>query len=432
MEFKVKYPMTISDRISSKLRTTTRGMLLLAAIFFTMVAVDGCRRVVTIPTPQMDTARSSWVRIRLDGGLTSCTIGVPDSSSVMMDEQLIPGIKLPRNFKPFTVTLAPGGMSINGILVQGQRITITPGSPFVFDFNGKKYRGNITLTIGTDGRSFEVVNEVPLEAYLAGVIGSEMPYYWEPEALKAQAIAARTYCLDTKMRIGINRAWDVSPTQAHQVYSGISAENAQIWAIVNATRGKVLVCTGQDGQESVFPTYYSSTCGGHTEDGSNIFGESWSALKGVACPYCRDIAPAEKYQWPTASYDLAEASRLVFEKYPTLKNLGEIRSIVPSKESKYDGWSRIIYVRLTGTSGQTGVLKAQDLRLALDPSGTKIKSTACVIQVDGRTLRFIGGKGWGHGVGMCQCGAQGMARKGFTVEQILGYYYPGAAIRVNY
>jgi stage II sporulation protein D len=425
--------MTISDGTRSMFRTTASGVLLSAAVLTAMMAVNGCRRVTTIPTPQMDTARSSWVRIRLDGGLTSCMIGVPGSSSVTTGEQPVAGVKMPRDFKPFAVAVAPGGISVNGVLLQGQRVTIVPGSPFVFDFNGKRYRGDVTITIGADGRTFEVVNEVPLEAYLAGVIGSEMPYYWEPEALKAQAIAARTYCLHTKMRYGVNRAWDVSPTQAHQVYSGISAETAQIWAIVNATQGKVLVCTGEDGQESVFPTYYSSTCGGHTEDGSNIFGESWSALKGVPCPYCRDVAPAEKFQWPTASYDLAEASRLVFEKYPKLRNLGEIRSIVPSKESKYEGgWSRIIYVRLTGTSGQTGVLKAQDLRLALDPSGQKIKSTACVIQVDGRTLRFIGGRGWGHGVGMCQCGAEGMARKGFTVEQILGYYYPGAAIRVNY
>jgi stage II sporulation protein D len=360
-------------------------------------------------------------------------IGVPGPSSIMADDQQVAEVKLPRDFKPFAATLAPGGISINGVLVQGQRITIAPGSPYVFDFNGKRYRGNVTLAIVADGRSFEVINEVPLEAYLAGVIGSEMPYYWEPEALKAQAIAARTYCLH-KMRYGVNRAWDVLPTQANQVYSGISAETAQIWAIVNATQGKVLVCTGADGQETVFPAYFSSTCGGHTEDGSNVFGESWSALKGVTCPYCRAIAPAEKFQWPTASYDLAEASRLVFEKYPTLRNLGEIRTIVPSKESKYDGgtWSRINYVKLTGTSGQTGVLKANDLRLALDPSGQKIKSTSCVIQVDGRTLRFTNGRGWGHGVGMCQCGAEGMARKGSTVEQILGYYYPGAIIRVNY
>jgi stage II sporulation protein D len=403
------------------------------AMVLAAMTVGGCRRVVTITTPQMDTAKSSWVRIRLDGGKTSCVIGVP-SGTVTTDDLPVMNFRLPGDFKPFNALTAPGGLSINGTLIQGRVITIVPASPYVFDLNGKHYRGNVMLALSTDGSSFEMINEVPLEAYLAGVIGPEMPNYWEPEALKAQAIAARTYCLHTKQRYGVNRAWDVSPTQAHQVYSGISAETSQIWDIVNATRGKVLVCADKSGQETIFPTYYSSTCGGHTEDGSNVFGESWTALRGVACPYCKDIAPAEKYQWSAVSYDLAEASRLIFEKYPSLRNLGEINTVVPSKQSKYDGgqWARILYVKLTGTSGQTGTLKAQDLRLAIDPSGQKIKSTACTIGVDGRTLRFSGGRGWGHGVGMCQCGAQGMARKGFTVEQILGYYYPGAAIRQTY
>ncbi len=425
----------ISVRKSSNVILSRRvGWLFLTAGMAAAMAVGGCRRVVTIPTPQMDTARSAWVRIRLDSGKTSCTIGVP-SGAITADEQPVMGVRLPSGFNPFQVAIAPGGVSINGVQVQGRRISVMPASPYVFDLNGRRYRGNITLLLSPDGATFEMINEVPLEAYLAGVIGSEMPSYWEPEALKAQAIAARTYCLDTKMRYGINRAWDVSPTQAHQVYSGISAENAQIWNILNATRGKVLVCRNDSGEETLFPTYFSSTCGGHTEDGSNVFGgESWSALKGVPCPYCRDIAPAEKYQWSPVSYDLAEASRLVFEKYPSLRNLGEISEVVPSRQSQYDDGklARILSVKLTGTSGQTGFLKAQDLRLTLDPSGQKIRSTACFIQVEGRTLRFVGGRGWGHGVGMCQCGAQGMARKGFTTEQILSHYYSGSAIRQTY
>jgi stage II sporulation protein D len=417
-----------------KKRLLIAGRLVLAAITIcTMIPMSGCRRTAVVPTPQMDTARSSWVRIRLDGGKTSCVVGVP-SGAMTADESPVMSTRLPRDFQPFSISIAPGGLSVNGALVQCKQLMIIPGSPYVIDVSQKRYRGNLTLTVSNDGSTFEVINEVPLEAYLAGVVGSEMPNYWEPEALKAQAIAARTYCVFTKQTYGVNRSWDVSPTQAHQVYGGMAAETSQIWDIVNATKGKVLVCAGKDGQEVIFPTYYSSTCGGHTEDSANILGDSWAALKGVACPYCRDIAPADKYQWGPVSYDLAEASRLVFEKYPSLRNLGEISAVVPSRQSKYDGdtWARIGFVKLTGTSGQTGTLKAQDLRLALDPTGKKIKSTACTITVEGRTLKFSNGRGWGHGVGMCQCGAQGMARKGFKVELILSYYYPTSAIRQTY
>jgi stage II sporulation protein D len=398
-----------------------------------LAGLNGCRRTTVVPTPEMGSARSSWIRIRLDGGQAACAVGVP-SGAVTADERPVMDIRLPRDFAPSSIAIAPGGFSVNGTMVSCKQLMIIPGSPYVFELGGKRYRGNVTFSLSKDGRSFEIVNEVPLEAYLAGVIGSEMPNYWEPEALKAQAIAARTYVVFTKQTYGINRSWDVSPTQANQVYGGMAAETSQIWDIINATKGKVLKCAGKDGQEVIFPTYYSSTCGGHTEDSANILGDSWAALKGVPCPYCRDIAPADKYQWGPVSYDLAEASRLVFEKYPTLRNLGEISAIVPSRQTKYDGetWARIGFVKLTGTSGQTGTLKAQDLRLALDPTGRKIKSTACTITIQGRSLVFSNGHGWGHGVGMCQCGAQGMARKGFTVEQILSHYYPTSTITQTY
>jgi stage II sporulation protein D len=424
----------VGDTMTNNTRSFILGRLALAAVaLFVTIIGNGCRRPTVLPTPQMDTARSSWVRVRLEGGKSLCSVGVPSGAMTADDKPVIDN-RLPRDFAPFNVAIAPGGLTVNGVTIPCKQLMIVPGSPYVFDVNGKRYRGNITFSLDSSGSTFEIVNEVPLEAYLAGVIGSEMPNYWEPEALKAQAIVARTYCVYTKQTYGVNRAWDVSPTQAHQVYGGMAAETSQIWDIVNATKGQVLVCQGKDGQETIFPTYYSSTCGGHTEASVNVFGDTWSAMTGVPCPYCRDIAPADKFQWGPVSYDLAEASRLIFEKYPSLRNLGEISAVVPSRESKYDGgkWSRIGFIKLTGTSGQTGTLKAQDLRLAIDPSGRVIKSTACTITVEGRTLKFSNGHGWGHGVGMCQCGAQGMARKGFKVEQVLTYYYPTSAIRQTY
>ena len=86
-----------------------------------------------------------------------------------------------------------------------------PDKPFIFTVNQRSYRGNLVFVLNEDGSSFDVVNVVPLEAYLAGVIGAEMPNYWEPEALKAQTIAARTYCLYIKRRFGPRRSWDSTP-----------------------------------------------------------------------------------------------------------------------------------------------------------------------------------------------------------------------------
>ncbi len=121
------------------------------------------------------------------------------------------------------------------------------------------FRGNLKLTVNPDGKSLCLVNALPANAYLAGVVGAEMPDYWEPDALKAQAIAARTYCMNIKGKKGLNRKWDVKKTQAHQVYRGIAAESPTVWNAVNQTAGEILVCKHPDGREKIFPTYYSST-----------------------------------------------------------------------------------------------------------------------------------------------------------------------------
>ena len=161
---------------------------------------------------------------------------------------------------------------------------------------------------------------MPLEPYLAGVVGEEMPDYWEPQALRAQAIAARTYCLYIKNRFGVNRSYDVSRTQSSQVYGGIAAESSQIWDAVNSTCGKVLIrrslgrnrddcgfgCARRDPQsESSIgnPRRCSRrtsapSAAGHTSNSEEVFGDSFAPLKGVPCPYCKDVAKLGLFFWP--------------------------------------------------------------------------------------------------------------------------------------
>jgi len=289
----------------------------------------------------------------------------------------------------------------------------------------------LRLIVGADGRSFDVINVVPLEAYLCGVVGAEMPSYWEPEALKAQAIASRTYSLFIKRRFGSGRGWDVRKTQSHQVYGGVSAESVTVRAAVNETAGLVLTCRGADGQEGIFPTYFSSTCGGHTQNSKDVFGDSYSALVGVQCPYCRDVAKMSFYFWPMAEFEGGDVSARLINRYPKLAGLKVIEAIEPFKVSKYGKFGRITSVRLIGKDGKSGYLRGEDLRLTVDPSGTKIRSSACEILKLGDKFRFYAGRGYGHGVGMCQCGAEGMARRGKSCEEILSYYYPGSKIMRN-
>jgi stage II sporulation protein D len=217
-------------------------------------------------------------------------------------------------------------------------------------------------------------------------------------------------------------------TAAHQVYRGLSAESAQIWEAVNQTKGQVLTCKQNDGTEDIFPTYYSSTCGGHTENSENVFGDSFVPLIGVSCPYCRSVAKPRFFFWPAILYDAVDVTTKLFERYPQLKQLGEITTITTAEQSNHGEFSRITKIKLTGTTGKSDFLKAEDFRLTLDPTGRKIKSTTCKITKWDDKWAFLSGRGWGHGVGMCQCGAQGIARKGKNAEQILLYYYPNSKI----
>ncbi len=301
--------------------------------------------------------------------------------------------------------------------------------PFAINDN-QQYRGSLEIIVNPDGKTMMVINRVALEKYIAGVVASEMPSYWELEALKAQAIAARTYVMFIKNKFGKNRPWDVKATQANQVYKGLRAETMRTNEAVEATSGMVL-CTPETGE--VFPTYYSAVCAGHTENSENVFGDSYDTLTGVDCPWCRFNTRPSLFYWPDVIFDKQTVNKNILAKYPSLNELGTIEKIESAKESVYaGGLSRIISVKLIGSTDKTAYLRGEDLRLAIDPTGSKIQSTSCTIISLKDEFMFIAGKGFGHGVGMCQYGAREMARQNKTAKEILDFYYPGNRIKLLY
>ncbi len=380
----------------------------------------------------MDIQPNFWVRVLLLNNVTDCTLKATSSFRVISDEADFQRQAGQMHFKrphaPMKVEISAGRITISDRAFANSEIIICPDAPHIFSLNGDDYRGRLKLIINSDGKSFDAVNLVPLEPYLAGVVGAEMPDYWKPEALKAQAIAARTYCLYIKDHFGGRRSWDVSKTQASQVYRGVKAESKQIWSAVDQTYGQVLVCEHSDGIEDIFPTYYSAVCGGHTEDSSRVFGDSFKSLVGTACPYCKDVAKLNLFFWPMVSFDDSTVTAKLLQRYPKLKELGEIKSIIPVEKSDYGNFSRLTKIKLVGSAGKSDFLRAEDFRLSIDSTGLKIKSTSCRVVKWGQGWAFISGRGWGHGVGMCQYGAQGMAKEGKTAEQILYHYYPDSRI----
>ena len=152
-------------------------------------------------------------------------------------------------------------------------------------------------------------------------------------------------------------------------------------------------------------------------------------LGGVPCPYCVDIAKPDRFFWPMAQFDKTDVSEKLLHKYPKLQSLGKIISIAPVEQTNYGSFSRLTLIRLIGSTGNSDSIRAEDLRLTIDPTGSILKSMICQIVNKDNKWAFINGRGYGHGVGLCQCGAQGMARQGKTADEILSYYYPGSKIR---
>jgi stage II sporulation protein D len=394
---------------------------------FWLIILGGCKeRQIGRSTPQMDVGPQFWIRVLLLDDVEACTLKVASPFAVLDARTQTTEAYFNQSNTLAKVTISGGRIAVSGRSFTGEQIIILPDEPYIFNLDGADYRGKLELMLNPDSNSFDAINVVPLESYLAGVISAEMPNYWEPEALKTQAIAARTYCLYIKKRFGDGRNWDVTKTQAHQRYLGVAAESAQVWDAVNQTHGQVLVCKQTDGTEGLFPAYYGSSCGGHTENSKNVFGDFFEPLTGVPCPYCESVAKADFFFWPTVWFDKTSITDRLLKRYPRLVELGEITDINSVGQSNYGEFSRLTRVELIGSSGKRDFLRAEDFRLAIDPSGQEIKSAICRIVDSGNKWAFVSGRGFGHGVGMCQCGAEGMARQGKTTKQILSYYYPGS------
>ncbi|MCP4455833.1 MAG: SpoIID/LytB domain-containing protein, partial [Planctomycetes bacterium] len=331
-----------------------------------------------------------------------------------------------------SLSLGGQGITLGDRTFDANEICIRPDKPYVFAIDNERYRGTLRVVVNTGKDAFDLINEVPLEAYLAGVVGSEMPPYWEPEALKVQAVVARSYCLYIKERFGKNRHWDVSRTQAHQMYRGIAAESAQVWEAVTETSGRIVRTQDLEGHEVTFPTYYSSICGGHTEDSKHVFGDSYVALQGVPCDHCQHVAKLGQFFWPMAVYDKTDISDRLVKRYKTLKRIAPIVRIEPVAQTDYPEYSRLTRVKLIGQNGQSDTLRAEDLRLSIDPTGRIIKSAVCRLEDWDDQWAFLEGRGWGHGVGLCQCGTQWLARQGQSYNEILQYYYPESKLEQLY
>lgn len=326
-------------------------------------------------------------------------------------------------------------ISGSGDRIERQRLVVRPvDSAGSITLNGRAYRG--TLELRRDGSGFVVVNVVPLERYLAGVVGAEMGPRGpdEIEALKAQAIVSRTYALRNQGRWK-DRGFDLVGSVSDQMYGGQLSETPLATAAVAATRGEVVTWEGEP-----IDAFFSSTCGGRTEDGVAAFaGASRPYLHAVddrdptGAPWC---ATSPRYHWKagwTAS-QLATILRrtLAAEKLPGAR-AADLRDI---RVGTHSATNRVATLDLVGRNGRTTLVGQAVRRVLAPPDGGLLWSTDFTVRVSragGKLERVdVDGRGNGHGVGMCQWGAIGRARAGENYRQILISYFPGTDIQRRY
>jgi len=410
---------------------------LLCAIF--LLALPSCQttssRPRVDPPPPRVSLEAPVVRVRI----------MPDARQVALSSQrdliVTPtGRDLPRRILQPPVFLRPMG---KGILVtaahgNGQRWTtgslrLKALSNAPIQCHGLSYSGAIVAHHRghMPHARLDVVNHLSMERYLPGVLDRELYQHWHPNAFHAQAIAARSYTMDA-MKRHRKRHFDVEATTADQAYGGMTS-NAKATAAAKATHGQALTYRGR-----ILPGYYSSCCGGLGQDAAAAFptGLDIPPLHGRRHgQWCRK---SPYFQWGPITRDKAMfAQRLRAWGRARQHDIQRLGHIIAIRVVKRNRVGRAATVAIGDALGRTFSLGAESLRLAAN-HGTKelpapdrkkrLPSAQVSVTVTGKTILFHDGRGFGHGVGMCQFGSQAQALAGLTPAAILRFYYPGAVI----
>lgn len=342
------------------------------------------------------------------------------------------------------IALKPAGPG--GSMVLG-KIQYARGYPWA-GVADREYRGTVTLSPKSGG-GMGIVNEVGMEEYLLGVVPSEVVATWPEDALKAQAVIARTQVLIHRGKWGPHRkqGYNLCDSQHCQVYRGIQAEAGAATDAVVKTRGEILTYRGKPAY-----TFYYSNCGGHSQSSSEV--EGWGNsfyLKGrFDAPEGSEVendSPWELQLWLTSSpaaycnypgvvspseFRWLRIIRQEDMEFKINKQLGtgRLKAIIPLRRSPSGHVNSVLF---QGSKKKVVVRKEHLIRGLLGVG--QIRSTLFVLETH-RNARgepesyWIHGGGWGHGVGLCQSGAAGMAGKGKkNYREILGFYYPGTSLR---
>ena len=407
-----------------------------------VLLVSSCAAPTTVRRPEGTAGTEPRVRVLLAEGRESVGITAAEGVTVsaggvtLLDSQGASTVSLTGGSPDVRIALEPAGR----VAAAEGPITIAPKGKTALVFDTVSYAGSLSIHAGGDGR-LAVVNTLPLETYLEGVLPHEMgnPGADGFDALKAQAVAARTYALE-RIELHAADAFDLHAGVRDQVYQGLKGRTKMASSAVAETRGIVLRSGG-----GLVKAYYSACCGGHTSDIRLVWPdrESASYLFGTRDNDGRNpgafCADHRYFRW-RYSFSGKELGDMLRQTLP--KTLGvdpaSIGEVVDVTVADYtpSGRAGSVVIRTTKDEFRVSGDKIRWVLMA-DPEKNRILPSIMIKLekiVEGGRLVFLSivGGGNGHGVGMCQGGAIAMSRKGYTYGMILEHYYPGSETAREY
>jgi stage II sporulation protein D len=347
--------------------------------------------------------RSPMVRVWLSDASATPEISCAGPCRVVV----FPDEQAKRHFRlaPAKAAVVPGGIRLGEILYKCSSLEIEAEPGGQVRVGGREYPGTIRLLRSADRLTVIVV--VDAERYLLSVVGGEMPADWPAEALKAQAVAARTLAVFYHLQRAALE-YDLTSTVEDQVYGAGKAKPSIVEAVA-ATRGEVLLHEG-----GLFPAFYHSTCGGETESpGKALAKPEYDFLAGVPCGFCAD---SPHYDWRAT----VSSAELVSKLKAAGIAVGAVTAVSAEEGDPRTG--RMVKLDWPGGSALVPIV---DFRRAV--GRMEIESGKFQCRAEGGDFRFTG-RGFGHGAGMCQYGCRGMARMGRLYREILMHYYRNCAI----
>ncbi len=397
----------------------------MAGTAMVVTGLGGCQATVATAADNGSGVAVPMVRVMLFDGVTQAQI-LGTKPPVLEGEALESAVRLNLPGEAVAVSLSGSGWRIGDQTFVRGELTFTPAEDGSLAINGKRYRGRLRF-VPRESNAFDVINDLDVESYLMGVLPKELPPTWDPKTFEAQAVVARTYAIFELKTAGPGRGhFDLYDDDKSQVYGGMDAEHAKSQNAVRATKGQVVVHETAKGPR-IFKAYFHSTSGGVTLGNDAAFNEP--PIDALSAQALGELGKASsRFHWDAFAVnkdELTRRLRLWGERrgHPVAK-MAMIDTIVVASANQHGRPTRY---ELTDARGNRFSMIPEEMRWSVntDRGTAPLLYSGWFRPINNATnIVFADGRGWGHGVGMCQWSAEAMALAGADHLTIVTRSYP--------